>query len=283
MDQAPDRVRNARRARREHWFCRGDPRSYEGSGCRAFERPGGLRHRDCLLYRSERHAEYPNALCPAGTVVIGGGGSSNSTSTLVAIGSSHPQHPGNDWEMGFDNNSASDSAGTVYAICANKPKGYRIVHTIQDNPSGQLTSVVATCPRGRKGLGGGGYMGGPATTITLHDSYPSGSKQWVIHMGNGSAGDEKLVYSFEVCGEKVKGLVKVEGSPTSNPAGSQSGANVFCPGAEVPIGGGAQASSSAISVDMNSSYPISNGWHVDENNRSGSAESFTPWVVCAGT
>ena len=65
-------------------------------------------------------------------------------------------------------------------------------------------------------------------------------------------------------------------------AGVQSSGYVACPGTEQATGGGAYVDSSDVVVNINSSYPSSNGqdWLVDVNNASSLPTAFTVYAVC---
>ena len=101
-------------------------------------------------------------------------------------------------------------------------------------------------------------------------------------------GGDNTVTAWAICGEKVKGLTKVEGTPASVPSHGQSGGEVTCPGVTVPISGGVSATSTIsppLLVNPNSIYPdtADNSWgSYDVNGWDGTA-TVTPWVICAGT
>jgi hypothetical protein len=82
------------------------------------------------------------------------------------------------------------------------------------------------------------------------------------------------------------GYIRVESGYKNLAAQSLSGGSVTCPvtssGVALrPQSGGAVVSSSSTAVNINDSYPSSNGWIVDVSNASASASSFDVWVVCA--
>jgi hypothetical protein len=63
---------------------------------------------------------------------------------------------------------------------------------------------------------------------------------------------------------------------------SQTGDDAPCPGTEQATGGGALVDSSDVVVNINSSYPASDGsyWAVDVNNASATATNVTVYAVC---
>jgi hypothetical protein len=77
------------------------------------------------------------------------------------------------------------------------------------------------------------------------------------------------------------GYVVVHSASISASVDSQTHGVVACPGGTVPLGGGANVHSTSFEDDMASSYPVgTEGWAADVNNNSGTAFSFTVWVVC---
>jgi hypothetical protein len=58
-----------------------------------------------------------------------------------------------------------------------------------------------------------------------------------------------------------------------------------CPGASVPIGGGGFTDflSNDVGLAMNSSYPWTNEWVLDENNDENLVKNFQASAVCAGS
>ena len=53
------------------------------------------------------------------------------------------------------------------------------------------------------------------------------------------------------------------------------------PRAGVVLGGGAYANSSGLSVNINSTFPLSPGWSSYENNGDAGDDSVTPYALCA--
>ena len=102
-------------------------------------------------------------------------------------------------------------------------------------------------------------------------------------MNNGDTVDHGFTV-FAICRSKPKGYsCEYETPPVYNPPGSQTAAAISCPGASVPTGGGVVSGSWGTLVNLNSSYPIANGWAIFQNNASGSDSGFSAQIVCAGT
>jgi hypothetical protein len=127
-----------------------------------------------------------SVVCPAKTVVLGGGSLSSSGSTAVNINTSIPQSNG--WRT--DENNASASAATVipYAVCAKKPKGYvQMFGTDVLNPPGTHTGATVVCPSPTVPLSGGGFSSSSTIFVDLSSSAPSGLS-WFVYENNGGAG-----------------------------------------------------------------------------------------------
>ncbi len=74
--------------------------------------------------------------------------------------------------------------------------------------------------------------------------------------------------------------VIVNSGTLSAPDGSQSHGSVACPAKTVPTGGGVYISSLSTAANVNSSYPLPDGWNGDVNNTSGSATTFLVYAIC---
>lgn len=136
--------------------------------------------------------------CPGTTVPYGGGGFASSGSTAVNLNSSIPLSNG--WRVDVNNASAGDDTATAYAICANRPTGYRqIVGPATTLTAGTQGSSVATCTGGTTVLGGGGFSSSGSTAVELNSTAPSGSAAWISYVSNSSTGSN-TVTSYAVCG-----------------------------------------------------------------------------------
>ncbi len=228
------------------------------------------------------------ASCPQNTTPFGGGAevSSDSLDVNMTDSSFTAEGPPDafSWETDVNNASESDTTITAYAVCGDSPAGYRnVVPGSVDNPAGSQTEAAATCPRGTALLGGGALFGDQSLLHNLNSSYPSvhgKSSAWVVYMNNAS-GYDNIAQAEAVCGKKPKGYRVVTGSAVDNPAGEETAAAATCPGRTVPLSGGVYSDSNDLSVNINSSYPISNSWFNFENNASGVDDTITPYVICA--
>jgi hypothetical protein len=78
-----------------------------------------------------------------------------------------------------------------------------------------------------------------------------------------------------------KGYAVVLNGPLTSTTGVQTRGTATCPTGTVPFGGGEFTPASNLSVNLNSSFPITGGWAADLNNASGTSTTFDVYVVCA--
>ena len=87
-----------------------------------------------------------------------------------------------------------------------------------------------------------------------------------------------------IAGAKPAGYLIVNAS-FSAATGVQTRGTVACPKkgsvARLPLGGGAQITSSSLDANINSSIPNGNTWIVDVNNNSGVTTTVVVYAVCA--
>src|SRR5207302_10954758 len=84
---------------------------------------------------------------------------------------------------------------------------------------------------------------------------------------------------YAVCSDPFQGY-SVNAGPTVSNTG-QTGSDARCPSADVALGGGIAASSTAPSVNINTTVPVGAGWHSWENNAGTSTDTITTYVTCA--
>lgn len=148
------------------------------------------------------------APCPTGTVVLGGGFSSFSSSSLVSANASWPTakvagQP-NGWQVLVANASSGDNlAADAVAVCGKKPDGYHVATgsatLVQANSDARAT---ATCP-GRTVPTGGGLMTGanpPQLLEVLNSTLPV-TKQWQSFENDGG-GLADLMTAVTVCARR---------------------------------------------------------------------------------
>lgn len=215
--------------------------------------------------------------CPAGTVPLGGGVRILTTSGFVHLSSSFPA--GDGW-VGVVNNAGSFGAlFQVVAICAAPPPGYVLMRAPgAAGRNGQFT-VIATCPVGTKLLGGGAIAYSQNLSVTLNGSFPTAANGWRNDL-NSTAGVEVLFDSFAICGKRPAGYRFVQGTPVTNHPFSQARTTVPCPGAKVPLSGGALSDSASPLTAMASSAPAGRAWSVTENNNIVDLHTVAANVIC---
>lgn len=165
------------------------------------------------------------ATCPAGKVVIGGGGQLTFATGQVSITYLAPTPSGNGYEArayeDFDGYAGAWGL-TVTAICANIPPGYEIKTATSPSGSPPTASATASCSAGRLVLGTGGAVFPGRGWMVLTSILPTpttGTDRVVvgaaeIQGGYGSAWD---VSAWAICANPVGGHVL-----TSTPSASNS-------------------------------------------------------------
>jgi hypothetical protein len=123
---------------------------------------------------------------PAGTVVLGGGLTSTSTSAAThALSAWAPGHHG--FRAILHNASGDDQTMTVSAICGQQPPGYVIVHESGDVPPNGLDFAGAVCPAKTSVVSGGFRVVKPNPGARLDTSLQDGVHQWDIDFNNRGA------------------------------------------------------------------------------------------------
>lgn len=226
------------------------------------------------------HTGGTNVFCPTGTVVYSGGAINSSADLGFNMRESRPQEFGTGWEARFTNISTSDETFDVYAICATKPKGYKLISSFGTVSVGAQGGKTTKCPGKLRVLGGGGGMEIVSPLASLSSSFPNTKNSWRT-VGNNMLGQDVTIATDVVCGKSVKGLTRVIGPAVLNPAGNQTLAVATCPANLFPVGGGV-ASSGGILVNLNMTVAAANEWDVLVNNAAAVDDTITPYVVCAG-
>jgi hypothetical protein len=126
------------------------------------------------------------ALCPAGSLPLGGGAVSTSANLFVNVNTTQPF--GNQWKI-FENNASTpdiDASVVAIAICGKLP-GYNV----QQGPSAPNPPVTqvessASCPVGTLPTGGGLISSFSNVGVNLNSSAPNVSS-WIAFENNASA------------------------------------------------------------------------------------------------
>lgn len=232
------------------------------------------------------------ASCPSGTVVYGGGEIVDSDSLDANVNSSYPLGD-TEWVADVNNASGADTGFAVYAVCADKVKGYRIAEgATVDDPSNDESTATVNCPSGTVVLGGGGYSSSASTYVSVNDTYPNAGPpgstanftEWIFENNNLSASDASTT-AYAVCAKKPKGYVfEATQPPIVSTPGTELLATATCPGSSpLPLGGGSATSfilANNTGVDMNSSFPDGSGWESYENNSSAIDYDLWTYMIC---
>ena len=141
------------------------------------------------------------ATCPAGTVVWGGGVAFNGfPGAGLTVNTSSPNGSGG-WEGWVNNTGATTAQFVAYAICADKPAGYKIVSREVGSPPGTQSHATATCPTPDVLLGGGALSTADQAAAVLTSAWPMTSAKFTGYLDNGTASAANII-ADAVCGHK---------------------------------------------------------------------------------
>jgi hypothetical protein len=122
------------------------------------------------------------ALCPAGTVVLGGGVDIASTSTAVSVNSTMPFTNGNGWLAEVNNGGGGPVSFQTMAICAKAPKKYVVITSASAPNAGQTQGFAqADCPSGTAVISGGVRSDSSDIFVNVNTTAPlnNGWQGWV--------------------------------------------------------------------------------------------------------
>jgi hypothetical protein len=228
---------------------------------------------------------WTTAACPAGDVVVGGGGYQATQKLGEDIGSSYPNSEGSGWIVFFNNEKSFSNTGVAVAICAaasslaNYSVQYGALVTV---PADGEAQGVVTCPSGTVSLGGGAASEGKQPYQAMAASAPFGTNGWRTYLA--SAGSRSTEgQAAVVCATEPAGWAQVASNYVTNPAGKATVVTVNCPAGTKVLGGGPFNSSAdpTVTVGLTTSLSSLRGWHSKENNSSAASESADEWAVCA--
>jgi hypothetical protein len=216
--------------------------------------------------------------CPVGTVPWGGGVITESPDPSVDVAESFPD--GRFWIAEMNNQTASDTAFQVDAVCAKRPAGYTVVQgATEPLPALLQGDAVATCPAGTKPLGGGGFTSSGNQTVATNSSGPDG-QNWDVAENNGTGITWNLT-AVAVCGRPHAYRV-VQGQPFTIAAGSRLGSQANCPAPFVVVGGGIFIGSEDLRTNVAGTEPIGRtAWGSFVANASAFPATAVPEAICA--
>jgi hypothetical protein len=202
------------------------------------------------------------ATCPAGTELVGGGASLDSTPAL-----------------------STEIVTDLYvrAICAAGVSDYSVVAgALVHNPTGQHTAATATCPSGTVALGGGAHLSSTNLGVSLSDDHPTAQgASWVVHANNVSgAGDQ--ITPYVICGTKPTGYAIAVGPSTAVGASSSGESTAICPSGSSVLSGGGNLNAAPTSVDLNGTTASgNNAWTASVSDTAAATSIISARAVCA--
>jgi hypothetical protein len=204
-------------------------------------------------------AGLPVADCPAGTKVVGGGVTPQSSPTAESrINSTYPIDTGDadektddGWEGDVYNVSGALKGYSAYAICKQSgPVKYRVKNVTGVPPSDSKTATVK-CPDGTRVAGGGLFVGGVIAEGYVNRTYPiDGGDQdtkpddgWRGRGYNLATGDTNVRAHVTCIDARLHYALNL-------------GSFTDCPDGTHATGGGAAIAGSAASSWLNTLYPF---------------------------
>jgi hypothetical protein len=237
------------------------------------------------------------APCPAGKVVLGGGAQvvgAGSANFGTVVRESEPGTLGGGalWLAAVSNQSSTSRTLGIFAVCANKPRGYKVVEKTFSLHAHGFVRNTAPCPAGKVVLGGGAAVVGAGSAnfgTVVRESSPGtlgGGSLWLAAVSNRSATNRTLGI-FAVCANKPTNYTVVE-KKASLPAGGFVRDTAMCPAGTVVLGGGSAvvgAGTGNFATTVQESDPGTLGggslWLAAVRNHSRSHRTLGIFAVCA--
>ena len=150
--------------------------------------------------------------------------------------------------------------------------------------TGEVSTAVASCPKGKVALGGGfSAPWDPASALGVFESYRSGTRSWTVSAfrsaGSGAAS------AFVYCRKATKAVTDASASATvPSGSGETAGASATCPSGSRLISGGFQSSRGPDTVALAFALVnMSTGpgtWSISDVNNSVGAQTITAHAYC---
>jgi hypothetical protein len=221
-----------------------------------------------------------DTLCPTGTVAWGGGvafagigGQGETIGTTDPAGSAG-------WNALVNNLSGSAASFSVHAICAKKPKGYKIVTASAANPSGAQTTATVTCPANTVVLSAGILSESDASSVGMTSLWPASSTKVTGKMLNASSSASTFQVEA-VCAAKPARYSIAKLAVTLNTNTILEG-GARCPTGTALLGGGVNVASPGqnlvVSADDDGGRSASN---VTVTNLTTTSHKVTVYAICA--
>lgn len=218
--------------------------------------------------------------CPTGTVVWGGGvGFSGGSNPYLTVNTSEPSGSGG-WEARVNNAGTTTVQFLVHAICANRPKGYKLVYQTVDNPANTQSQATAACPSPKVLLGGGTLSTSDKVAAILTSAWPRSSTKFKGYMYNGTTTDEKFIV-YAICGHTPTGY-KIASNSVSLDPGFTLFDGIACPAGTSVLDGGVQVPDHVPVVQVGGSIDQGAfGWAINVNNTGQSVHQVYGYAICA--
>jgi hypothetical protein len=236
------------------------------------------------------------ATCPAGTVVIGGGGNAapswpyedegevflTGLRPIVTGSGSGYRVTATEGKTGY----SGDWYVVGYAVCAPAPAGLTYVSNTSSTNSESSRTVASACPSGTHVIGSGATINGGDAYVSLQYVLPTPAE--LTHVAaqahediNGYTGSWSLT-SWAVCANRLRGLELIVAGPSEH----RTAALALCPAPKKTHGVGGLITGAAGQVALGGTYP----WALNAGayaygvpTGSGSSPPWTPYAfaICA--
>jgi hypothetical protein len=209
------------------------------------------------------------AICPAGTVVLGGGALVKNGGHSVRIYWSDLTYSHDRWIARANETPqgyAQDWSLNAYAICGTEPAGYQVLHYDDvSSPGGSYAAVTATCPDGKKAIGAGAYSDADFPLHAIRPSADLKSSFAEVYRdetpyvpGTGTV----IVVASVICVTPMRGLQRAMATTDFGPAGAKA-VVATCPAGTVPHMVTASLAGGSGEVYINTMVPGLNSAIVD--------------------
>ena len=216
------------------------------------------------------------------TVPLNGGAEISSSDLAANVNSSYPYFDGKSWAVDANNGSSSATFFNVFVVCAKKIKGYVQLHSASEpNSAGTENAYGGVCPSGDRVFGGGALSSSTATSVNLTGTLPNGTNDWAIYINNASTSSAGVTL-YVICAKPPSTMHYsiYSTSGVNDAAGTEAGVSQFCPSGYSVLGGGIQQSTGLLSVNINSTFPLTGEWRAYENNASTFNVTLTIFAIC---
>jgi hypothetical protein len=204
-------------------------------------------------------------LCPAGTVVWGGGVILDASHAGMTINSSFPMSTGSGWIALVNNAAGGDREFFVQAVCAQAPRMYRVLEGAPITVApGTQASGFESCTGRTTMLGGGSLSSSSSVAVFVNSTFPGTGNGWVARE-NDTTSVASTFRVFAICGKAPLGYTIASGPVVAVPPFTEVAASVVCPSGH-PLSGGATSPSDAVGTALTRTEEGQRGWSVLEDN-----------------